>query len=64
MSDWREGKRFEEVYSQGGVFAALKVTLDTETGVQYLHWASGNAGGVTVLVDKDGKPLLYRGYER
>lgn len=64
MNDWREGKRFEEVHSQGGIFTALKVMLDTETGVQYLQWASGNAGGMTVLVDKDGKPLLYRGYER
>ena len=32
--------------------------VDKETGVQYLlaHWT--NIGGLTVLVDPDGKPLL------
>ena len=34
--------------------------MDTQTGVQYLYHASGNSGGLTVLVDADGKPLLYQ----
>ena len=33
--------------------------MDTQTGVQYLYHSSVNSGGLTVLVDADGKPLLY-----
>lgn len=31
---------------------------DTRTDVQYLAWNNGYNGGVCVLVDADGKPLL------
>ena len=34
--------------------------VDTQTGVQYLLHYNGNAAGLTVLVDAEGKPLLYR----
>ena len=34
------------------------VVTDTETNVQYLAWRDGRGGGVCVLVDADGKPLL------
>ena len=34
--------------------------VDTQTGVQYFYHAAGNSGGLTVLVDAEGKPLLYR----
>ncbi|MCJ2162545.1 DUF6440 family protein [Lentilactobacillus kefiri] len=39
----------------------VSIITDTETGVQYLSIGGGGVstgGGVTVLVDKDGKPLL------
>lgn len=52
-----KNERFEKVYSQG----ALNVTeiwVDTETGVNYVFHASGNAGGLTPLLDKDGKPVV------
>ena len=32
--------------------------IDKETGVNYLYHASGYAGGLTVLLDKDGKPVI------
>ena len=32
--------------------------MDTETGVNYLYHSNGNAGGLTVLLDKDGKPVV------
>ena len=51
-------ERFEKVYGQG-VFAGNEIWVDTETGVQYLYHAAGNSGGLTVLVDAEGKPLLY-----
>ena len=52
-------KRFERIYKQGGL-SANEIWVDTETGVQYLFHASGNAGGMCVLADAEGKPVLYR----
>lgn len=34
------------------------VVTDTETGVQYLYVGRGYGGGMTVLVDADGKPIV------
>ena len=50
-------KRFQTVYSQGAI-DVVKVIWDTETGVQYLQTQSGYAGGLTVLMGRDGKPML------
>ena len=52
----KKEKRFEKVYSQdmGGV----QIWIDKETGVNYLYCSSGYAGGLTVLLDKDGKPVV------
>ncbi len=50
-------KRFEIVYKQG-MASTMKIIVDTETGVQYLAMTEGYAGGMTVLLDRDGKPLL------
>ena len=47
-------KRFEKVYSQG--MSTNEIWVDTQTGVQYFYYS----GGMAVLVDAEGKPLLYR----
>ena len=52
-------KRFEKVHSDGAM-SGSEIWVDTQTGVQYFFLASGYAGGMTVLVDAEGKPLLYR----
>lgn len=39
----------------------FKIYYDKKTKVMYLFANVYNGGGVTVLVDKDGKPLLYEG---
>ena len=49
-------KRFKKVYSQGA--GSVEIWVDKETGVNYLYHASGYAGGLTVLLDKDGKPIV------
>ncbi len=49
-------KRFEKVYSQG--MGAMEIWVDKETGVNYLYHQSGYAGGMTVLLDKYGKPVI------
>ena len=52
-------ERFEKVYGQG-VLTETEIWVDTETDVQYLYHSAGDSGGLTVLVDAEGKPLLYR----
>lgn len=37
------------------------IYVDTETRVQYLNFDYGHFSGVSVLVDADGKPILYEG---
>jgi len=52
-------KRFEIKEKQGsGLAMSTRIVVDRETGVQYLFAYQGYAGGITLLVDKDGKPLL------
>ncbi|MBQ9988608.1 MAG: xylan 1,4-beta-xylosidase [Clostridia bacterium] len=49
-------KRFVKVYAQGA--GSVEIWVDKETGVNYLYHASGYAGGLTVLLDQDGKPVV------
>ena len=49
-------KRFEKVYSQD--MGSLEILVDKETGVHYLFRSSGYAGGLTVLLDKEGNPVI------
>ncbi len=50
-------KRFEKVYTQG-TLETIKILVDKQTGVNYLFVASGYAGGLTPLLDRDGKPVI------
>ncbi len=47
----------EEEISLGYFSMSLYVIRDKQTGVTYLSEKIGNAGGVTPLLDKDGKPM-------
>lgn len=42
-------------HTEGGT---AYIITDTRTDVQYLAWGFNRGGGVCVLVDADGKPLL------
>ena len=55
-------KRRFIVGNQEGMLEGVKIITDSETGVQYLFAFEGYAGGLTVLVDKDGKPLVDTDY--
>ena len=35
-----------------------RILIDKETGIQYLQTSNGYAGGLTVLLGRDGKPLI------
>ena len=61
MEKRRVDDRFFKLYSQGGAInSGNQIWVDSETGVQYFWHADGYGGGLTVLVDADGKPLLYK----
>ena len=49
--------RFEKVYSQGAV-NVIEIWVDTETGVNYMFQQGGYAGGLTPLLDREGKPII------
>lgn len=50
-------ERFEKVYSQG-TMNIMEIWVDKETGVNYMFHASGYAGGMTPLLDREGKPII------
>ena len=52
-----KSERFEKIYSQGSL-TVTEIWVDKETGVNYIYHASGYSGGMTVLLDKDGKPVI------
>lgn len=50
-------KRFEKVYVQG-TLEGYEIIVDKETGVNYFFHFNGYAGGMTVLLGADGKPVI------
>ena len=55
--------RFEKVYSQGAM-NVTEIWIDKESGVNYLYQASGYSGGLTPLLDREGKPVISPVYNR
>ena len=55
----KKEKRFEKIYEQG-MIDLVEIWVDKETGVKYLVTQTGYAGGVTVLVDSEGKPVITK----
>ena len=49
--------RFVRTYHQGKM-VGFEIWVDTLTGVHYLYRQCGYAGGMTVLLDADGKPVI------
>lgn len=51
--------RFLKIYSQGSAFSSVtEIWVDKKTGINYLFHASGYAGGLTPLLNPDGKPVV------
>lgn len=52
--------RFVCTEISGGAFEAIqaRVLVDRKTGVNYLWAASGYAGGLTVMLDAEGRPIV------
>ena len=58
-----KNKRFIWEKAQNGIMKQLSVIIDTETGVNYLFAQEGYAGGLTPLLDKNGKPIITPPHE-
>ena len=57
----KEDNRFEIVEKQAvGFSREALILMDKVTGVQYLYFGSGYGGGMTPLLDRDGKPIIGR----
>ena len=57
MAEKKE-KRFVKVYTQS--MGTTEIWVDKYTGVNYLYVSGGYSGGLTVLVDQDGKPVVTK----
>ena len=53
----KKEERFANIYSQG-TLSSVQILVDKETGVNYLFTTSGYAGGLTVLLNRDGTPVV------
>ena len=52
-----KNERFIKTYSQG-TLTVTEIWVDRETGVNYVFHASGYAGGLTPLLDREGNPVI------
>ncbi len=52
--------RFEVLYQETGLKSEKAIFADKETGVNYLFIADGFGGGLTPLLDAEGKPVITK----
>lgn len=57
-------KRFLERVVQSGVTRTTKILVDRETGVNSLFHHDGYAGGLTPLLDREGKPVVTTVFDK
>ncbi len=57
----KEENRFEVIFKEGSQIkddGMRQIIVDKETGVNYFVWKSGYAGGITPLLDSEGKVII------
>lgn len=55
----KEDRFIKTVVDSGGLSDNyMAIYVDRKTGVNYLFSQCGNGGGLCVLVDRDGKPIV------
>ena len=57
----KKEERFVKVYSEN--LGSEFILVDKKTGVNYLFVQSGYAGGLTPLLDREGKPIITSVYK-
>ncbi len=58
MAKDKNENRFIRTYKRTGFTRDAEIWLDTQTGVNYFYVNGGYGGGITPLLDKDGKPVI------
>lgn len=58
----KKNDRFVRTYTQG-TLSVMEIWVDRETGVNYLYRVSGESGGLTPLLDREGKPVITTVYD-
>lgn len=56
-------ERFEVVFTDGSQLkdsGLRQILVDKETGVNYLVWKAGYAGGITPLLDSEGNVVITK----
>ena len=59
----KDENRFKVLYKDGSQIkdaGVRQILVDTETGVNYLVWKCGYAGGITPLLDSEGKVIVTK----
>lgn len=54
-------ERFDVLYDTDTINNGCIILVDKETRVMYLYVKTGSGAGLTVMVDEEGKPMLYEG---
>ena len=52
----KKEERFVKIHSEN--MGSEMILVDRQTGVNYLFVSSGYAGGLTVLLNRDGTPVV------
>ena len=52
-------ERFKKVYNQGSI-NVVEIWIDSITGVNYLYHRYGYSGGLTPLLDENGKVVISK----
>jgi hypothetical protein len=53
--------RFIRIYAKG-IATVNEIWVDRETGVNYYFHAAGYSGGLSPLLDREGKPVVTDAY--
>ena len=51
-------RRFIVTEKESSLSNSIQIIVDKKTGVNYMWVAQGYAGGLTPLLDKDGRPIV------
>ena len=60
----KKENRFVVMHKEGSELknsGVCQILADKETGVHYLVWSSGYAGGITPLLDSSGNVVIKKG---
>jgi len=54
----KKDERFVVTCRQSSLTTETKILVDRDTGVNYLYHQSASSGGLTPLLDREGKPVV------